>query len=175
MEHPSRVARWRSGAFELLPEASTADQTVWFAVHPGSPEDHEDAVWEGLLTQSSGSERAVVAAVPAFAYDVNLGDEVEVVASAEGPLVATRVVRDAGQFTFRVLFPPIEPDADDERWRDLQMDLEPYGCWFDVYSRTFLAISAEPGVAQAIAGLLADAEHAGRLQYETGRTNGDAT
>lgn len=29
-EHPSRVARWRNGAFELLPEASTATQTVWF-------------------------------------------------------------------------------------------------------------------------------------------------
>lgn len=151
---------------ELLPEASAADQTVWFAVEPGDPPDHEDAVWEGLLTRPSGPDRAVVAAVPVFAFDVGLGDEVEVVASAEGPLVATRVVRDAGQVTFRVLFPVHKPD--DERWKELQIDLEPYGCWFDVYSPTFIAVSARREVARAVADFLAEGEREGRLQYETG-------
>jgi Domain of unknown function (DUF4265) len=169
------VARWRGGTVELLPDASTADQTVWFAVDPGEAEDHQDAVWEGLLTRPSGPDRAVVVAVPVFAHDVNLGDEVEVVASAEGPLVGTRVVRDAGQFTFRVLFPVRERLEDDERWRELQVDLEPYGCWFDVYSRTFIAVSAEPGVAHAVADFLSESEQAGRLQYETGRSAGDSS
>lgn len=157
----------------MPPEASAAEQTVWFAVDPGDSEDHEDAVWEGLLTQRSAPDRAVVAAVPVFAYDVNLGDEVEVVASAEGPLVATRVVRDAGRFTFRVLFPVLEQPEGDERWRELQLDLEPYGCWFDVYSPRSVAISAEPGVARAVADFLSEAERAGRFQYETGRSADD--
>lgn len=154
----------------MLPDASAADQTVWFAVDPGEAVDHDDAVWEGLLTRPTAPDRAVVVAVPVFAYDVNLGDELEVVASAEGPLVATRVVRDAGRFTFRVLFPEMEQLADDERWKELQVDLEPYGCWFDVYSRTFIAVSAEPEVAQAVADFLSASEQAGRLQYETGRS-----
>lgn len=171
LEHPSRAARWRAGASEVLPDAAAADRTVWFAVAPGDADDHADAVWEGLLARSAGPDRAVVAAVPAFAYDVNLGDEVEVVATAEGPLAATRVVRDAGRFTFRVLFPP--PGPGEEPWRDLQESLERYGCWFDVYAPNLVALSADPAVARDVARFLAAAERDGRLQYETGRTDGN--
>jgi hypothetical protein len=37
-----------------------------------------------------------------FAYDVNYGDEISVVTSAEGPIVATGVTKNSGNYTFRV-------------------------------------------------------------------------
>ena len=164
VEHPSKAARWRDGGFEVLPEAAAASETVWISLPP----DEDGAVWEGLLAVPSAPGRAVLAAVPVFAYDLNLGDEVEVVATAEGPLVAVRPVWDAGRFTFRVLFPDAD-DPGDRSWVALQQDLEPYGCWFDVYSRQLVGVSAEPDVAQDVADFLAEGMHAGRWQYETGR------
>jgi hypothetical protein len=166
LEHPSKASRWRDGAFEVLPEAAVATDTVWFALPPG--EDGE-TVWEGLLATLPAPDRAVIAAVPVFAYDLHLGDEVEVVASAEGPLVGVRPVRDAGRFTFRVLFFDVHDPAD-AIWPALQQALEPFGCWFDVYSHRLVAVSVEPDVAQAVAVFLADGERAGRWQYETGRS-----
>ena len=104
---------------------------MWVAL---PPDPDGEPVWEGLLAPLTPQpDLAVIAAVPVFAYDLNLGDEVEVVASAEGPLVAVRPVHDAGRFTFRVLFPDAV-DPDDRSWLTLQRDLEPFGCWFDVYS-----------------------------------------
>ena len=166
VEHPSRAGRWRDGAFELLPEAEAATETVWISL---PPDPDGDPVWEGLLAVTPQPDLAVIAAVPAFAYDLNLGDEVEVVSSAEGPLIAVRPVHDAGRFTFRVLFPDAV-DPDDRSWVALQQDLEPFGCWFDVYSPQLVALSAEPEVAQAVADVLADEQRAGRWVYETGRS-----
>ena len=166
VEHPSRAGRWRDGALETLPEAGTATQTVWISLPPG-PDG--EPVWEGLLAVTPQPDLAVIAAVPAFAYDLNLGDEVEVVASAEGPLVAVRPLHDAGRFTFRVLFPDAV-DPDDRSWLTLQQDLEPFGCWCDVYSPQLVAVSAEPDVAQAVADFLDDQQRTGRWVYETGRS-----
>lgn len=166
LEHPSRVARWRNGAFEVLPEASTATQTVWFIV---DRQDPGDVLWEGLLTQPAGSDQAIVVAIPAFVDDVTLGDRVGVTRH-EGALVATRRLRDAGRFPFRVLFPERENTGNDTRWRDLMMELEPYGCWFDVYSYTLVALSADGEATPAVVDLLEDARRKGRLQYEAGRT-----
>jgi hypothetical protein len=166
VEHPSRTTRWRDGAFELLPEAEAATETVWISL-PADPDG--ESVWEGLLAVTPQPDLAVIAAVPVFTYDLNLGDEVEVVASAEGPLVAVRPVHDAGRFTFRVLFPEAH-DPEDRSWVALQQDLEPFGCWFDVYSPQLVAVSAEAEVAQAVADFLADEQRAGRWVYETGRS-----
>jgi hypothetical protein len=166
------VSRWRDGAFEARVESSNASQSVWFALEPEEP---GDVVWEGLLVESIGPERVVVAAVPAFAYDVNLGDEVRVMASAEGALVAVGVVRDAGRFTFRVWFPEWERSSADERWKDLQVDLERFECWFDVYSPQLIAVSVEADDAQAVADFLDHKERAGMLQYETGRRRSPST
>ena len=166
LEHPGTVARWRDGDFEVHPDAATATQVVWVAVDPA--EDGQ-VVWEGLAAQPSGEGRAVVVAVPVFAYDLNLGDEVEVVESAEGPLVAVRPLQDAGRFTFRVWFPDWPDLAKDERWKDLQVEFERFGCWFDVYSPRLVAVSADADVAQAVADALDVGERTGRFIYETGR------
>jgi hypothetical protein len=167
LEHPSKVGRWRDGGFEMLPESAAATETVWFSIEP---DENGDRVWEGLLALTPEPGRAVIAAVPVFAYDVHLGDEVEVVASAEGPLVALRPLRDAGRHTFRVLLGDEGLAAPTRGWVRLQQDLEPYGCWFDVHSPRLVAVSAEPDVARSVAEFLADEERAGRWQYETGRS-----
>jgi hypothetical protein len=166
VEHPSRAGRWRAGAFEVHPDAARATETVWISLGPGP--DGEPA-WEGLLAGTPQPDLAVIAAVPVFAYDLNLGDEVEVAPSAEGPLVAVRPIHDAGRFTFRVLFPDAH-DPEDASWVALQQDLEPFGCWCDVYSPQLVAVSAEADVAQAVADFLADEQRAGRWVYETGRS-----
>lgn len=166
VEHPTRTGRWRDGGFEVHPDAATATETVWVSLSAGP--DGEPA-WEGLLAVLPQPDLAVIAAVPVFAYDLNLGDEVEVAGSAEGPLVAVRPLHDAGRFTFRVLFPHAD-DPDDRSWVALQQELEPFGCWFDVYTPQLVAVSADAAVAQEVADHLAEEQRAGRWVYETGRS-----
>jgi hypothetical protein len=52
-----------------------------------------------------------VRAVPLFAYDVNQGDELSVVASPEETLVATGVTKDNGNYTFRSWLPASATDS----------------------------------------------------------------
>jgi hypothetical protein len=165
VEHPSKAARWQDDGFEVLPSAAEATETVWV---PLAPDADGESVWEGLLAVPTTPGRAVISAVPVFAYDLNLGDEVEVVTSAEGRLVLVRPVWDAGRFTFRVLFPDAD-DPGDRQWLALQQELEPYGCWCDAYSRQLVAVSAEPDLAQQVADFLEAGQREGRWQYETGR------
>jgi hypothetical protein len=162
-EHPSRATRSRGGAYVVHPAALAEDTTVWFPL-----EEKDD--WEGLLAQRVSRDRVRICAVPLFAYDVNLDDEVEVTDAGDSP-VAVRVVADAGNYTFRVLLPSVPPDAPDERWRQLVHDLEPYECWFDIAHPTFLAISAPAEHAQTVADYLIERENRGELEYETGRTS----
>ena len=166
VEHPSKASRWRDGGFEVHPAAATANLVVWVGLEPGTDGTPQ---WEGLLAVPTRANRAVIAAVPAFAYDLNLGDEVDAIASAEGALVVTKIVHDAGHVTFRVWLAPTASE-DDRRWHQLQIDLASFRCWFDVFSPRLIALSAEPGVAQDVAGWLQAAENAGTLTYEAGRS-----
>ena len=103
-----------------------------------------------------------------FAYDLNLGDVVRVIRSAEGAPVISELITGSCNSTFRALF---ERESHvGEHWKRLMEDLEPFGCWFDVYSPQLVALSAEPEVAQAVADVLADEQRAGRWVYETGRS-----
>lgn len=164
-EHPSKAASWRNGQFVMLPDAETADSTVWFGIkEPGK----DGVLWEGLLARQVGSDRGRVCGVPFWLYDVNLGDEVSLVTSAEGAPVADGIVSDAGNFTFRVIFD--KADAGNERSRELMVEFERYGCWFDVRTPRFVAVSAPPHHAPSVADRLAAKARSGDLKYETGRT-----
>ena len=78
--------------------ASSDEIEVW----AGWVEDGT-TMWEALLaTPINGEDTFRLASVPAYAYGVNYGDAVEVVASAEGPLVINRTARHGGQATFRI-------------------------------------------------------------------------
>ena len=164
VEHPSRVSRWRAGAFEVLPNAVAADTVVWFGVKVA---EDGAVTWEGLNAIGLSDARATLVSIPAFAYGVSLGDEVEVVASAEGGLVATGRVGQARARTYRVWLPDWTGDGPDERWRDLQVELEPFGCWFDVFSPRLTAIAVEHSVAHGVEDWLARGEGSGRFEFET--------
>lgn len=145
------------------PETSRANTTVWFAL-PREPGD--DQVWEGLLAEHrEGEDHATVLAVPLFAYDVNFGDEVAVMPSAEGPLVATRVSSDAGSYTFRVWL----DEADQDAIRQLGTEFGEIGCYLEAYNDQLLGLSCPENLAQRVAGALFTGEQQRRFVYETGR------
>jgi hypothetical protein len=164
-EHPSKASTWREGRFIVLPDAEQEGCTVWV----GAALDSSQAVtWEGLLARRLTGDRARICAVPFWVYDLNLGDEVALMDSAEGVAVVTGVVVDGGNYTFRVRFEHAVDD--DARWRELMVELEPFDCWFDVRSPGFLAVSAPHAHAQAVADYLDDRERRGDLLFETGRS-----
>lgn len=158
-EHPGKPVRLQGEAVAVL---DAGDTTAWFYLD-------EDG-WEGLRARRLGPDMARVAAVPVFAYGIALGDEVRVRESAEGAVVATGVVRSAGNRTFRVVFPLQGAPEPDERWRSLLAGLAPHGCWLDVYSPTLVAVSAEPGAAGDVAAYLGAREERGELAFEAAET-----
>jgi hypothetical protein len=163
-EHPSKASAWRDGRFVVLPDAESADCTVWV----GAEQHSEGAVkWEGLLARRLGPDRARICAVPFWVYDLNLGDEVALIDSAEAAPVVTAVVKDAGNCTFRVVAG--QPD-DDEWWRQLMVELEEFDCWFDVRSAGFLALSAPAEHAEAAVNCLNDREKRRELRFDSGRS-----
>lgn len=103
---------------------------------------------------------------PRHLYDVNFGDRVSVMRSAENALVATGVENDAINFTFRVQLTADDPNA----WRPLAEELAEKGCLLDLISPRFFAISCGEPQAQDIADRLSALERTGILHYETGRT-----
>jgi hypothetical protein len=160
-EHPSRATRWSGGRVVGLPPELSPDCTVWFALEP---EEDGSPTWEGLPAQRLSQDTAVVRGVPLYAYGLAFGDVVATLASAEGPLVASRVLRRSDEVTFRVL-----GSGDGDRTHlELMQALEPLGCWFDVSTPRFLAISAGPEVAARVAAHLDEGEARGRWEYETG-------
>ena len=158
MEHPSRASRFAGGQYVVLPDALSENATVWFAFEPDR--------WEGVLAVRYERDRARLAGVPLWTYGVNLGDVVEVVESGEGAPVAVRVVEPSSNRTFRVVFEDIAPGDHDERWRGILMDLEPYGCWFDVLGPGYVAISAAVEESDAVENYLRSRFDSGDFIYE---------
>lgn len=162
-QHPSVVAHWHDGSLQPLPEAQEARETIWFAL---PPEPDTEQMWEGLRGRMEMDGTATVLAVPAYLYDVNFGDRVNVMRSAENALVATGMDRGALNFTFRVLLKSEDPNA----WQPLASDLAERGCLLDFISPRFFAISCGQPPAQEVADRLLALQHDGVLHYETGRT-----
>lgn len=160
-EHPSKTSAWRDGRFVVHPEAAAEDSTVWFGTGDSGP---EGLIWEGLLCRRLSDERVRICAIPFWLYDVSIGDEVAVMRSGEGALVADGTVQAAGNFTFRVIL------SNDGAWQGLMRDLEPLACWFDIRTPTYIAIACPPERAQELADELQARESRGELQYETGRS-----
>lgn len=162
-QHPSVVAHWRDALLQPLPEALEARETIWFAV---PPEPDAEQMWEGLRGRLEADGTATVLGVPAYIHNLNFGDRVSVMRSAENALVATGVKRDARNFTFRIQLNTDEPNAS----RPLAADLAENGCLVDFISPQFFAISCGEPQAQEVADRLSLLEHDGVLHYETGRT-----
>jgi hypothetical protein len=127
-EHPSKAAAWRAGEFIVFPEAIDEYTTVWFAC---GRNENGSTTWEGLLARRIDANCARIAAIPYWVRGVSLGDEVSVVESAEGAVVAVEVLRASGNATLRVGFHN-ENRETGRRWMTLMRDLERFDCWFDV-------------------------------------------
>lgn len=146
-EHPSRVVRLAAGQLVGYPPSAEEDCTLWFALTDAPDE------WEGVLGKRQSDDTAEVVGIPVFVYDVNLGDVVRTVASADGAAVVSELVADAGNYTFRVFFE--DEAASGEQWKPLMIDLEKFGCWFDTFSENLIAVSVDAENSQAVADYLA--------------------
>lgn len=160
LRHPSPTGHWVSGLLTPYPEATRADTTVWFAL----PSDDDQQQWEALAAESQADGSFLVRAVPLFAYDLNYGDRVSAVPSAEGSLVATRVLEDGRRFTFRVAL-----HAGGSTVPEVVRTYGSLGCLVEGWSESLVGLSCEEVQAQAVADRLATDEEQDRLAYETGR------
>lgn len=124
-------------------------------------------VWEGLsAARTEVTDRLRLLAVPLFAYDLNYGDEISVMRSGEGALVATGVTKDAGNYTFRVWMPEA---SDVSALREVVDRFGRLGCLIEGYSDRLVGLSCGPDNAQQVADALQLGESEGRFLYETGR------
>jgi hypothetical protein len=163
-QHPSLTGQLIDGQLVPVPESVAATETVWFAL----PIEAEQAqVWEGLAAEATESKSQVkLRAIPLFAYDVNYGDEISVVTSAEGSLVATGITKDAGNYTFRAW---MRKDAGDDAFRDVVTQFGALGCLIEGYGPRLIGLSCSPENAQYVADALDVAAQEGRFVFETGR------
>jgi len=159
-QHPAPTGQFVDGSLRPVPAATSADALVWFPL----AEENGERVWEGLAAASEGDGWFVVRAVPLFAYDLNFGDRVTAVASADGALVATGIVEDGGNFTFRVAL-----HEGGVALREVVEQFGSLGCLIEGWSESLLGLGCPPSLAQPVAELLHEAEARGDLRYETGR------
>ncbi|MFL4472432.1 DUF4265 domain-containing protein [Paeniglutamicibacter sp. MACA_103] len=165
--HPSLVTHWHNGVLEPWPESAAVDETVWFSIP-----DEEDGVtyWEGLNGKIESDGSITVLGVPAYAYNVDFGDRVAVVRSAEGPFVATGMVQRSGNCTYRFFM----TDASDETgWYPLAQEFATLGCLVDVLTPRLTALSCTPNNSRAVTDRLAQLHQEGLLEYETSRLGSD--
>jgi hypothetical protein len=145
-----------------LPHAVLADTSVWLAL---PAEEGADQIWEGLAAEWTTQHSVRLRAVPLFAYDLNYGDEVVALASAEGPLVATARVKDSGNHTFRIWF----ADPTGATLPEVITEFGRLGCLIEGYSERPLGLSCGSVQVGIVDGALRKAERAGRFVYERGR------
>ena len=67
-----------------------------------------------------------------------------------------------------MVYPDRKAGDDDDRWRQLLIDMEPWDCWFDVLSSGYLAISAPGVTAEVVERYLDQRASAGDFIYERG-------
>jgi hypothetical protein len=104
-----------------------------------------------------------VCCIPFFAYDIALGDTVEV----DADYLVKRVSSPSGRYVFRVFF-----ECGNHALRDPTVaSLQALGALVEWSSPILLAVDAlDQAQAQLIADYLHNQEQHGRLIYETGKT-----
>lgn len=118
-----------------MPESAAATIEVWATM----PWD-SGTLWEALNATMITDDSARICAVPMFLYGLHYGDTVSVMASAEGPLVVTKIVGRGGYATFRVWLGEEECRA---TWRNVAETYAERGCVVDVWSERLLALSCD--------------------------------
>jgi hypothetical protein len=143
-QHPSKVARWGGDSLVPLAEGPAELATVWAPL----PLENEQQFWEGMNARLIADGIVELRAVPAYAYDLNFGDHLSTMKSAEGALVCTGIIHPSEEWTYRVWLSE-DPSTG---WRQIAEDYAKAGCPVDVISRNLIAISCHRELAQVIAG-----------------------
>lgn len=159
-EHTSLAAVWDGVQLVPAPEAARADATVWFSLPPDPDFPDTPPLWEGLIATPASSDSYVVRACPALFAGVAFGDQVRVVASAEGALVVTAIAASGGYDSARLWF--AEGGCS---WQEPTELLAKAGCVVDVYSERLVGVSW-PEQSNVLT-LLDRLEAEGSLQYAT--------
>jgi hypothetical protein len=153
--------KYQAGEYEAVHQSP-----IWrdranfvFAAHLGSKDGKNE--WEQLWGEKISTHRVIVCCIPFFAYDVALGDEVEI----DADLVLQRVVHPSEFVTFRVWFGDHDSEARQELVREIEV-MKPLMEWS---SENLLALSAPATEAQRLADHLHIREQRGLLHYETSR------
>ena len=127
------MTQWDGSQLVPVPESAAATVEVWAT----TPTD-SGTLWEALNATIVTEDSARIWAVPMFVHGLHYGDTVSVIASAEGPLVATGIVERGGYATFRVWLGEEECRA---TWRTVAEAYAQRGCIVDVWSERLLALS----------------------------------
>jgi len=144
------------------------ENPVWrdkanFIIRAPLEKDGGRSEWEQLWALRLDERRFSLCCIPFFARDLALGDEVE----TDADFVLSRVIRSAGQTTFRIWF---GGQAEGTR-RELVREIEAMNPLMEWSSDNLLALSAPDGTeAQKLADYLQSREEQGLLKYETGRS-----
>lgn len=118
--------------------------------------------WEQLWWKRTSDTRFSLCCIPFFAYDLALGDEVEV----DGERKVVEVTKRSDQWTFRVWFGGRSVDNKNSALKAID-EYHPLMEWS---SDNLLALSVSTDGAQSLADALQILENKGFLTYETGRS-----
>ena len=118
--------------------------------------------WEQLWGQRTAFDRVTLCCIPFFAYDISLGDEIEIGAD----LAPKEITQRSGQATFRVWFGGLDVPRIDEIATGIGA-ISPLLEWS---SANLLAVSIAESKAQPLIDYLQLRESEGLLTYETGRS-----
>jgi hypothetical protein len=160
LRHPSFAARWSGTDLAPVQSSVSADAEIW----AGWTENGE-AIWEAFNATMIDEDAAIIRAVPAYAYGLNFGDKVSVIASAEGPLVINDISARGDQTTFRIW---LGADPDPSLWRRVAESYAQSGCVIDVLSARLIALSCAASDSTTIQNKLQEDEAATRISWEPG-------
>lgn len=136
-----------------------SDFIIGIPIDPGNTDVITEQLWARKVSESTFE----ICCIPFFAYDISLGDVVEVDASFE----VKRVVERSGRYVFRVHV----KDSISSVAADVVRSIEAQGGLVEWSSPRLFAVDADNSIkAQEIASLLQQMEEQGLLVYETGRT-----
>jgi hypothetical protein len=138
-------------------------------------DDVDEVRWEQLWARRLAANSFEICCIPFFAYDLALGDEVETGVDGEFEWVVQRVVKDAGQYTFRVWFGDVPRLSGDlhhhhETYHEVLNRLVELGCLSEWSSSNLLAVSVAADRSRAVADYLWELEQSKGIVYETGRS-----
>jgi hypothetical protein len=148
-------------------------QPVWrdkanFIIHARLGPDDLPKRWEQLWARKIDENSFEICCIPAFVYDLALGDVVETWPTEGKKYVVQRVIEGSGRFTFRVWFGGVQDLAVRGQVCEQLLGL---GCHVEWYSASLLCIDAGANLAQTVADMLQQWQQTSPLVYESGKTD----